>query len=411
MLSVCGFVKAEINRFNSWYQCELSLRLVSILVQLIELLKKNLNFKAVLRDTATRMLKNDAQSISAAPKRFDEISLINDAESLFFGLDKIELSTLVAHLDLRGSIDSALSESSAVESSVVTAENVRKELQKRGFAYPKAAKRIAFLMCKGGVGKTTLSYFLGLRLASFGARVLFIDSDPQSNLTLSLRLVEQERLQSNGLPVLVDVLAKRVSIQKAILRVAPNLHILPSTAVNSLLERDLLSLRSNPIRRFSEVIQAVEKQYDYVITDCAPTLNIFNASVAYAADLLLLPFQLNEFSKVGLTQTVAEIHDLEKQFQFKTEIRAVLNLYDANDELSKHYLKALSRSFRSIFLQSVIRKSAEVQKTLAYGRDLFRTAESTVKDDFDLFAREIFSMQLAERDVRASERDLNAGLE
>jgi chromosome partitioning protein len=285
--------------------------------------------------------------------------------------------------------------------SFLTALEVRKDFLKRGFKYSKKARRIALLMCKGGVGKTTIAYFLGLRLASYGARVLFIDSDPQSNLTLSLRLEGNLDKYRNRMPVLVDVLSKRVEIQNAILKVSSNLHIIPSTAVNSLLERDLLCLRGDPIQRLDAVLQSVDKDYDYIIIDCAPTLNIFNASVSYASDLLLLPFQLNEFSKIGLLQTVSEIHDLEKQFMFKTKIKAVLNFYDMTNELGRDYLQSFSESFRSLFMQSVIRQSPEIQRALTYREDFFKSDLSYPKEDFDRLALEILSSPFTDREHNA----------
>lgn len=322
------------------------------------------------------------------------------SKNFFFGLERQDLITFLTNTS-----EKKLSQKSANElqhafknKKFYPSAEVRKELLRRGYQYSSKARRIAFSMCKGGVGKTTLSYFLGLRLASYGARVLFVDSDPQSNLTLALRLKEQNKILGNRLPVLVDVLAKRIGIRETILKVSSNLHIIPSTAVNSMLERDLLNLRSDPIRRLDFVLQAVDKDYDYIITDCAPTLNIFNASVAYASDMLILPFQLNEFSKSGVNQTISEIQDLEKQFLFKTVIKAILNFYVPSDSIGRGYLQLFGAAHKPLFMQSVIRQSPEIQKVFAYGEDFFKIENSSAKEDFNQFAVEILMSSFKTRE-------------
>ena len=276
---------------------------------------------------------------------------------------------------------------------------VQKPRTRSTFRFSKRARRLAFLMCKGGVGKTTLSFFLGLRLSELGARVLCIDSDPQSNLTISAKATGT--LNRIRKPVLVDVLARRAGIRDAIVKVRRRFHILPSSAVNSMLERDLLNLKSNPVHRLDEVLKPIDSDYDYIIIDCAPTLNIFNASVAFASDLLLIPFQLNEFSKIGLEQTVSEIQDIEKQFQFRTEIRAVLNCYQPNDPLTPLYLKTFGQTYKSIFLNTVIRQSPEIGRSFATGEDFFKHRHSSAKEDFDQLAAEISSFNLGPKALNA----------
>lgn len=323
------------------------------------------------------------------------------SKEFFIGLERQDLNSFLYNLLEKKISQKKMTEAQSAfkNKKYYNSAEVRKEVLRRGYQYSSKARRLAFSMCKGGVGKTTLSYFLGLRLASYGARVLFVDSDPQGNLTLALRLKEQNRILRDRLPVLVDVLAKRIGIRETILKVSNNLHVIPSTAVNSMLERDLLNLRSDPIRRLDFVLQAVDKDYDYIITDCAPTLNIFNASVAFASDMLILPFQLNEFSKSGVTQTISEIHDLEKQFLFKTEIKAILNFYTPSDSIGRGYLQSFGAAHKSLFMQSVIRHSADVQKVFAYGEDFFQAESSWAKEDFNEFAVEILmsSFKVRER--------------
>ena len=290
------------------------------------------------------------------------------------------------------------------------ASAVRKHAIENGLTYntrKRTAHRIAFTMCKGGVGKTTLSYFLGVRLASYGARVLFVDSDPQSNLTHSLKRGDIDfsygPIAGRRAPVLVDVLAGRVNFQATIQELYPNLHLVPSTAVNSMLERDLLNLKHHPVQRLDKLLQEIEQQYDFIIIDCAPTLNIFNASVGYAAHTLILPFQLSEYSKIGLQQTVSEIQDLEKEFKFRTQIRAVLNIYRPGDMVGLQYLTELKEMFRNLFFDSVVRESVDIQRALKSGENFFMDENSMARKDLDSLTQEIFALPQPSRELNAQD--------
>ncbi len=268
-------------------------------------------------------------------------------------------------------------------------DQVRTILRSHGYSYPKNAKHIAMLMCKGGVGKTTLSAFMGLRLACYGARVLFIDSDPQSNLT-SLLQSQLTDVELNPEHVLVHVLKREVPVKKAIVSLTSHIDLLPSSLVNSLLEKELLRLKGNPIQRLGLVLSEVSGDYDFIITDCAPSLNIFNASVAYCSQLMLIPFQLSKFSEFGLDQTVSEIKDLETTFNFKTTTKAILNGYRSSDKLAESYLETFVEKHFDIMAGAVIRYSREIEKATGKGFDFFKDPRSQTLQDFDKLAIEIF---------------------
>jgi chromosome partitioning protein len=268
---------------------------------------------------------------------------------------------------------------------------VRTALEASGVFFPDHAQRISCMMCKGGVGKTTTAYFLATRLASFGAKILVIDSDPQGNLTNAFRPMDYGFTISENSPVLTDVLTGQCVLEEAIIRLTEHLHLLPSTAYNSVLERKLLQSKEFGMEKFDEILSSVDGNYDYVIIDCAPSLNTVNASVIYASDLVLLPVQLDEFSRSGLKLTLSEIADLQREFNFKTEVRVLLNRFNPNEKLTFLYLGHLAAKYRPIMMRSTIRQSAEIKLSLTLKRDMFGRTKSNSKDDFDGLAREILS--------------------
>jgi len=309
-----------------------------------------------------------------------------------FGLERSEVQKfmrLVSKRDLRPSTQTSARDSS--QKDFFSSAQVRTVFESHGFTYPETPRRIGMLMCKGGVGKTTISYFLSLRLASYGARVLVIDSDAQANLTMSLLSLSTGFALNERTPVLVDVLTDRANIRDAIIPVDPFLHLLPSTAVNSLLECELLSLKKNPIARLNLVLNSLGKDYDYILVDCAPSLNIFNASVAFACNDIVIPFQLNEFSRLGLRQTVTEIGDLQKRYLFNSSMRLLLNAYRGVDTNEQTCLAQIMGAHRDLVMDSVIRQSSEIQAQLSTGKDFFRTLRSQARTDFNKLAVEVLT--------------------
>lgn len=95
---------------------------------------------------------------------------------------------------------------------------LRKLLEGRGFKYPKPAKVIAFAMQKGGVGKTTSSYYVSQRMAAYGARVLVVDSDAQGNLTNAFHLENENIEIDHETPVLMDILDGKLVAQEGNLK-------------------------------------------------------------------------------------------------------------------------------------------------------------------------------------------------
>ena len=128
----------------------------------------------------------------------------------------------------------------------ISPQDARKIFESRGYRFPETAKVIAFMMCKGGVGKTTSTLFLAQRLSAYGARVLAIDADSQGNLTSAFNL-EQYGCEIDGeTPILVDLITGACSIEEAIIAVTPTLHLIPSNPLNANMEGKVRSYTRTP---------------------------------------------------------------------------------------------------------------------------------------------------------------------
>lgn len=205
---------------------------------------------------------------------------------------------------------------------------------------------IAVCNQKGGVGKTSSVLAVGSCLSRAGYRVLYIDADPQMNLSSTLMDEDPEY-------TLYDVL-KGTKISDAIIT-AKNGHILTAdprlAEMNTDMKADLRTLKS--------ALEAVKKAYDVVVIDCPPNLGIMTLYGLFAADGVLCPLRLDRYSVDGLQefyQTFTEVKQTRKEVGIKGSF-ALLGV------IVTHYNQRVTLN-QSIY--NMLVKQAEDLKTKVY---------------------------------------------
>ncbi len=274
----------------------------------------------------------------------------------------------------------------------VTHADARRALEASGHRFPERAQVMAFLMCKGGVGKTTSAFFLATRLASYGARVLAIDADPQGNLTSALDPAVFGSVVDEETPILVDILSRTVAASDAILKLSPGLSLIPSTPMNATLEGKLRDLYKNPSVPIRKMLEPLLPDYDFVIIDCAPALNLTNTAVVGAADTAVLPVSPDKFSLIGLGLTLRELAQIEEDFTISIGKRVVFTRYDARETTSIRYWDEVSGAHGDRLFRTKIRTSSDVKNAIAQRFDLFSVTKSKAREDYDALAREVLGL-------------------
>lgn len=275
----------------------------------------------------------------------------------------------------------------------IPADQVRKLLEKRGFHFPETAKVYSFMMCKGGVGKTTSSLYLSKRLAAYGAKVLVIDADSQGNLTSAMNLEEYKFDVDEETPILVDVLTEDCSIDEAIIAVSPQLHIIPSNPLNAILEGKIREKFKNPSIAIQKFIEPIKNRYDFIIIDCAPALNLTNTAIICASDAVVLPVAPDKFSKIGLEQTISEIKTIATDFNMNIDARVVFTKYDGREFTSLKYLSEIAEEHGDKIYKTMIRTAADLKNAITKKEDLFEYKKSNAKEDYDNFAKELMGIE------------------
>ena len=186
---------------------------------------------------------------------------------------------------------------------------------------------------KGGVGKTTTTVNLGTAMAACDAKVLLIDMDPQGNLSTGLGVSPANR--SVGI---YDILSSRKKLNECIINSEiPNLDIV--TANENLLgveielssdEDRAVKLRESLNNTFSD-----QKDYDFILLDCPPALNIITLNALAASDGAIVPLQAEFYALEGLSQLLKTIDSISSTINEKLKLSGViLTMFDKRNSLS-----------------------------------------------------------------------------
>lgn len=302
---------------------------------------------------------------------------------------QIHPSTLTSLLK-KAEVDTPRKRGTAIE---IPAFEVRKLLISRDYEYPSRAKVISLMMCKGGVGKTTTSLFLGQRLSAYGAKVLLIDADAQGNLTSSFPLEKYDYIIDKKTPVLFDIVKEKSTLQEAIIPYTENLHLLPSTPLNSNLDGEIRDRHKyDASAAIKTILEPVASQYEYILIDCAPALNVTNAAIIAASDLVILPMSPDHFSQMGLEQTLREIQQIEKSFKFSVETKLLLTKYDARELVAIAYFSEILKQHIEKTFSTCIRTCTDLKNAIIKREDLFSLKKSNGKEDYDKLTQELMGL-------------------
>jgi chromosome partitioning protein len=280
---------------------------------------------------------------------------------------------------------------------LIPSPDVRKIFESKGIQYHH--KVISFQCCKGGVGKTSLAYSLGIRANMYGAKVLLVDLDMQGHLTLGFTNDGNAKsLVTEEVPVWANLIRGDVQSVKDIIKPITNtLHIIPSNLNNSVLENLIVqNIRRMPLSKVvKSYLSEVENDYDYIIIDCAPGFSAINTGAMYASNLIIIPAAPDRYGVDGVSKTVSELIELRKGMDLNFDIKILLNRYDARKRLSVEQLVKLQAQYPNFMLTCYIRENSEIPNATNLGVSVFDMPKKKTpsKEDLDVLTREIMGIR------------------
>ena len=245
---------------------------------------------------------------------------------------------------------------------------------------------IAIANQKGGVGKTTTAINLSACLAESGKKVLTIDTDPQGNTTSGLG-VDKDELENTVYELMLDECTIKESLVKTEFE---NLDLIPSNVNLAGAEIELLGINEKEYI-LKNAVDYIKDDYDFVIIDCPPSLNMLTVNALTTANTVLVPIQCEYYALEGLSQLLHTISLVKERLNEKLQIEGVVfTMYDARTNLSLQVVENVKNNLDTTIYKTIIPRSVRLAEAPSHGHPINKyDSRSTGAESYRMLAKEV----------------------
>jgi chromosome partitioning protein len=245
---------------------------------------------------------------------------------------------------------------------------------------------IAIANQKGGVGKTTTAINLSACLAEAGKKVLMLDCDPQGNATSGLGVNKNTAELTS-----YDILIGEATAEEAIIHTEyDRLDIIASNVNLSGAEIELIGIEQKEYI-LKKQIDKIKENYDFIIIDCPPSLNMLTVNAMTTADTVLVPIQCEYYALEGLSQLIHTINLVNQRLNPKLKMEGVVfTMYDARTNLSLQVVENVKSNLRQTIYKTIIPRNVRLAEAPSHGMPInVYDSRSAGAESYRLLAEEV----------------------
>ena len=225
---------------------------------------------------------------------------------------------------------------------------------------------------KGGVGKTTTAANLGASLAAAGRSVLLIDLDPQGNATTGSGITKKE-----ALPTVYQLLLGLATLAEVCLPTNFGFDVLPANRELAGAEVELIEMDAREFR-LRDALAAAGADYDFVLIDCPPALNMLTVNGLVASDAVLIPMQCEYYALEGLSDLVETLRKVRTHLNHRLEIEGLLRtMYNPQSTLTQQVSAELESHFGAKVYRTIVPRNVRLAEAPSYGKPVIAFDKSS----------------------------------
>ena len=245
---------------------------------------------------------------------------------------------------------------------------------------------IAIANQKGGVGKSTTAINLSACLGEAGQKVLVIDMDPQGNTTSGLGVEKEEKEDT-----VYELLLGESTLEECLIPLKyEGLTLIPSNVNLAGAEIELIGIENKEFI-LKDQIDTVKNNYDYIIIDCPPSLNMLTINAMTTADTVLVPIQCEYYALEGLSQLMHTIELVQERLNPDLEMEGVVfTMYDARTNLSLQVVENVKNNLNQTIYKTIIPRNVRLAEAPSHGMPInYYDGKSSGAESYRLLAEEV----------------------